>query len=163
MEFFLTRLAGSRPANYDKFVQRNFSEIKFKISYFTLCKKSSLENPLMAEFEYYRRKKLSYYSKRCWILYGNDNCFIKLKIQAAYRNIRFLLEFSCFHKNKNLAPMLNLSFNSLELISTLKQQLYVCNQKKLKLLFTKNPGYSTFKWKREKSYCHFFSGSFLSS
>ena len=41
--------------------------------------------------------------------------------------------------------MLNLSFNSLELIYTLKQQLYVCNQKKLKLLFTKNPGYSTFK------------------
>ena len=40
---------------------------------------------------------------------------------------------------KKVLPVLNLALKALEIVSASKQKLYICNQKGLKLLLTKNP------------------------
>ena len=40
---------------------------------------------------------------------------------------------------KKVPPVPNLALKALEIVSTSKQKLYICNQKGLKLLLTKNP------------------------
>ena len=45
--------------------------------------------------------------------------------------------------------------------SASKQLLYIDNQKELKLLVTKNPVCTPFRWKIEKTHCHFFKLHFF--
>ena len=42
------------------------------------------------------------------------------------------------------------ALKTLEVVSTSKQKLYICNQKELKLLVTKNPDSSSFRKKLRK-------------
>ena len=51
---------------------------------------------------------------------------------------------------KKVLPVLNLALKALEIVSASKQKLYICNQKGLKLLLTKNPYCRPFRLNAEE-------------
>ena len=51
---------------------------------------------------------------------------------------------------KKVLPVLNLALKALEIVSASKQKLYICNQKGLKLLLTKNPYRRPFRLNAEE-------------
>ena len=122
-EFFPDKVAVRRSANSNEFLQRNFSVIKIKLFYLTLCKKGTLEYFLIVALEHYRLVK----SKRHRTVFYNNNFSMKFKVKQYIKAASFLLKLSSFYKHGESANCIQSCIETNEIVSALRQKFYIRN------------------------------------
>ena len=77
------------------------------------------------------------------MVFGKGSFLWKLKYEQHIKIYGFLLKLFRFHKHE-VSVDYTKSWKALEIISASKQKLYICIQKELKVLVTKNPDFYRF-------------------